>query len=239
MARGAESHYGPLDGYYIALTVISFAFIFLCLRIMCDRMFPEELDDELEDALYDNNIDEHGNANRIYISHLNKSERRAFILRNVVQKKAKKCETSEKLMLPHESMHSIRSSNREVQNIMKSIEDEPDTDADTEEETYWKRKKDDIIVKSFREFRASTHGVEDDEENQSSLTYEPESCVICMQRYKNGDDICFSQNEKCFHAFHTECIVPWLMQHENCPMCREGYFRRYEDVNNPVNIAEV
>jgi hypothetical protein len=52
-------------------------------------MCPGELDDELEDALYDNNVDEQGNSNRVYISHLTKSERHAFILRNVVQKKAK------------------------------------------------------------------------------------------------------------------------------------------------------
>ena len=36
-------------------------------------------------------------------------------------------------------------------------------------------------------------------------------------------DVAWSKNEECCHAFHTDCIVPWLMDHDDCPMCRNDY----------------
>ena len=58
-----------------------------------------------------------------------------------------------------------------------------------------------------------------------SVNEHPEisTCSICLQKYKVGDDICWSQNESCEHAFHMECLTPWLMKHDNCPLCRENY----------------
>lgn len=49
------------------------------------------------------------------------------------------------------------------------------------------------------------------------------SCSICMQNYDVGDDICWSMNDTCKHCFHVSCITPWLMKHDDCPLCRENY----------------
>jgi len=48
-------------------------------------------------------------------------------------------------------------------------------------------------------------------------------CTICMDEYKMGDMVCWSRKLFCNHAFHTECLLPWLMRHSNCPNCRSIY----------------
>jgi len=30
----------------------------------------------------------------------------------------------------------------------------------------------------------------------------------------------WSQDLKCEHIFHNECLIPWLMNHDECPYCR-------------------
>ena len=56
--------------------------------------------------------------------------------------------------------------------------------------------------------------------SQSSLC-----CPICFNEYQVGDDIAWSCNETCYHAFHYDCIVKWLLNHDECPMCRSDYLR--------------
>lgn len=56
-------------------------------------------------------------------------------------------------------------------------------------------------------------------ESASSL-YSPSTCPICIESFKKGEEIAWSFNEKCHHAFHLECISDWLMSHDECPMCR-------------------
>ena len=100
-------------------------------------------------------------------------------------------------------------------------------------------KKQDILVDSFQEWRSTRHGIDDS--IQSSI-YSPKSCCICMAKYKHGDDICWSQNERCYHAFHLECMLEWLMKHNECPMCRRNYLRsevsNHDDDNVDANVSE-
>jgi len=47
---------------------------------------------------------------------------------------------------------------------------------------------------------------------------ELESCVICMEEYKEGEEI---KLLPCGHEYHTECVSKWLREHNrNCPTCR-------------------
>ena len=45
-------------------------------------------------------------------------------------------------------------------------------------------------------------------------------CGICLEHYNVGDEVCLSTNEQCDHIFHKECILSWLMRHDDCPNCR-------------------
>ena len=62
-----------------------------------------------------------------------------------------------------------------------------------------------------------------DLESFDESLYSPRSCPICCEDYVKGDDVAWSKNEDCCHAYHTDCIVPWLMDHDDCPMCRCVY----------------
>ena len=86
--------------------------------------------------------------------------------------------------------------------------------------------KNDILVETMRSIRSSLNISIIDE---SSL-YSPKSCPICCDDYAKGDDIAWSKNEQCCHAFHTDCIMQWLMNHDDCPMCRNNYLEGTEDV---------
>eukprot|EP00984_Skeletonema_dohrnii_P013403 scaffold5549_cov79-Skeletonema_dohrnii-CCMP3373.AAC.6 len=45
------------------------------------------------------------------------------------------------------------------------------------------------------------------------------ACAICILDYKAGDTLKILPN--CHHAFHKDCIVPWLTERSgHCPLCR-------------------
>lgn len=75
-------------------------------------------------------------------------------------------------------------------------------------------KKDDIIVDAPRSITRSILDI--------SIVNGKDSGSSC-EDYIKGDDIAWSKNEKCCHAFHIDCIIKWLMDHDDCPMCRSNY----------------
>jgi hypothetical protein len=51
-------------------------------------------------------------------------------------------------------------------------------------------------------------------------------CAICLSRFAEGEVVCESNNPHCHHAYHRDCLEPWLLRHERCPICREVYLGR-------------
>lgn len=48
-------------------------------------------------------------------------------------------------------------------------------------------------------------------------------CAICLVEYQNGDEISWSHNSSCGHAFHLDCIIEWLLTSDECPCCRRNF----------------
>mmetsp|Transcript_4750 Transcript_4750/g.9074 ORF Transcript_4750/g.9074 Transcript_4750/m.9074 type:complete len:227 (-) Transcript_4750:2462-3142(-) len=186
------------------------------LRYLCLRYCPGDLNDLLHDALFDNDMWRNQNVG----DQMSLQERRVLILASIVQKKAIKSERNGEIQLPHE-VDLGRNQSEEI-----ALEIGPSSSARGEIATLGKGKqyKDNIFVESVRKWRLSSRANNDDE-SVSSTIYSPKSCAICMTKYKCGDDICWSRNENCVHAFHLKCMMTWLMKHDDCPLCRCNFLK--------------
>jgi len=60
-------------------------------------------------------------------------------------------------------------------------------------------------------------GVEDDERDPGT------ACDICILEFEVGDEVAWSPNLHCSHAFHKDCILDWLVRKPTCPSCRQDY----------------
>jgi len=49
-------------------------------------------------------------------------------------------------------------------------------------------------------------------------------CAICLNLYSVGDIVVWSDNEKCHHVYHEDCICMWLVRRrKQCPVCRQCF----------------
>lgn len=47
-------------------------------------------------------------------------------------------------------------------------------------------------------------------------------CSICLGNYEPGNIVYWSKKDGCSHVFHDDCILEWLMKHNDCPLCRRN-----------------
>lgn len=50
-------------------------------------------------------------------------------------------------------------------------------------------------------------------------TAAPALCTVCLDDMGRGDLVAVL---RCSHRFHHDCVLPWLLHHNNCPLCRRA-----------------
>lgn len=43
-------------------------------------------------------------------------------------------------------------------------------------------------------------------------------CAVCLDKMEAGEEV---RKLSCDHFFHKVCIDPWLLEHHNCPLCKD------------------
>lgn len=248
-STGLNTRYDDgIPGLYVTIVVLALIVILIAIRTLCCKDCCSRNGDDAVDADFFLRLEDSTLLSPQQEQEL-REKRRKFVLKHIVIKKAKRRRDAGKIILPHERELSKRSSildipkeldvsTMDVENAKcgddsDSLELQDETASQINQNETIVVKKEDILVDSFREWRSTRHGIDDS--IQSSI-YSPQSCSICMSKYKQGDEICWSKNEKCYHAFHLECMLEWLMKHNECPMCRRHYLRT--DESNGVENHE-
>lgn len=57
----------------------------------------------------------------------------------------------------------------------------------------------------------------------SNIITKTKKCGICMSKFKGFSTV---TQLDCSHIFHATCVIQWLLNNNNCPMCRQKVVER-------------
>ncbi|XP_075467612.1 E3 ubiquitin-protein ligase RNF126 [Ascaphus truei] len=60
-------------------------------------------------------------------------------------------------------------------------------------------------------------------------------CPVCKEDYAVGENV---RQLPCNHLFHNDCIIPWLEQHDTCPVCRKSLSGQ-NTATNPPGLSDM
>lgn len=171
-----------------------------------------------------------------------KDQRRAFILENLEQQTIiSTSDENNALHLPHLSVLSQRSPPPTTTTTTRRLDRKNDKNQKETavRKTRGSRSRRDTISTNGTENASisisSTHNsppspclspiymTDSDTQCADNDNYRHTACPICLEPYKEGDQVCWSRNEDCAHAYHLECKVSFLMGTDECSLCRINF----------------
>lgn len=107
--------------------------------------------------------------------------------------------------------------------------------------TAWKKLKkmkdvEKIKCKPYSEFKLDQERNRNDDDDV--ITETSGQCIICLEEYCMDSQVIYLN---CAHHFHYDCGARWLMEHEECPVCRQ-YFKTAKNrhsINNKISQIEM
>ncbi|CAK56300.1 unnamed protein product (macronuclear) [Paramecium tetraurelia] len=64
------------------------------------------------------------------------------------------------------------------------------------------------------------------------INLQSECCTVCQEEYQTQEAV----QMPCQHHFHSDCLIPWLKQHNSCPVCRFELITDDDDYNKRKNL---
>ena len=112
-------------------------------------------------------------------------------------------------------------------------------DIDDDEKTPSTNLKRKSSFSSFIEFSKNAVSSFFEQISNSNEVVDTNVCSICLCEYEENEEIGLSPNPECKHVFHKDCIVEWLMKHDECPCCRKEYLLlKNEQDKSCMNTSE-
>ncbi|KAL3931167.1 MAG: hypothetical protein SGARI_004273 [Bacillariaceae sp.] len=85
---------------------------------------------------------------------------------------------------------------------------------------------DDVDVVGVSVSKEATHPILEGDEKRFTNTIST-TCAICIDSFEHGENIRLLP--RCGHAYHTECILPWLTTREACcPFCKTMVLKSHD-----------
>ncbi|KAF7849800.1 hypothetical protein BT93_L0263 [Corymbia citriodora subsp. variegata] len=61
-------------------------------------------------------------------------------------------------------------------------------------------------------------------------------CAICLDDFEPKQEVTVT---RCEHTFHEDCIVPWLRDHGQCPVCRSLLYEQRRQAQPPIATVPI
>lgn len=94
---------------------------------------------------------------------------------------------------------------------------------------------------SLSRMASVSESVRSDEEELAAGNFTTSTtCSICIEEFEHGEKLRFLP--RCKHAFHTDCIMPWLTERQGCcPLCKTSVIEPEgeDDVVHELSTEEV